>query len=107
MQLNKIPIPFLEGLLFVNPERILHCESSGNYTTIYFTDGTNTLACRTLKEFEERLSQFGFFRTHQSHLINLQYIHKYLRGGMIILSDKSVVRISNAKRKEFMRLIST
>ncbi len=68
---SKIAIPTLDGLLFFNIGDIIHLEASSNYTTIYFKDHPKLTASKTLKDFEELLPAHIFFRTHHSHIINL------------------------------------
>jgi two-component system, LytTR family, response regulator len=105
--LNKIAIPTMEGLLFFNLADIVHLEAQSNYTAIYFTDKPKLLASKTLKEFEELLPADTFFRTHHSHIINLQFIKRYLKGdgGQIELTNGTYVDVSRRKKEEFLTLI--
>lgn len=84
----KVPFATQEGIVFVVPANIVHCESSSNYTSIFFTDKTKLVVSKTLKEVEELLHPFGFFRIHHSHLINLQHVSRFLKldGGLIEMS---------------------
>jgi two-component system, LytTR family, response regulator len=106
-QLNKIAIPTLDGLLFFNINDIIHLEAQSNYTTIYFSNHAKLLASRTLKDFEELLPADMFFRPHHSHLINLQYIKRYIKGdgGQIEMSDGSYATVARRKKDEFLKLI--
>jgi two-component system, LytTR family, response regulator len=106
-QLNKLAIPTLEGLLFFNIHDIIHLEAQSNYTAIYFTNHPKLLASRTLKDFEELLPPDVFFRTHHSHLINLNYIKRYIKGdgGQIEMQDGSFATVARRKKDEFLRLI--
>ena len=105
--LRKIAIPTLDGLLFFNISDIVHLEAQSNYTAVYFQDGTRLLASRTLKEFEELLPQDIFFRAHHSHMINLNYIKRYIRGdgGKIEMQNVNYVDLARRKKEEFLRLI--
>ena len=105
--LRKIAIPTLDGLLFFNISDIVHLEAQSNYTAVYFQDGTRLLASRTLKEFEELLPQDIFFRAHHSHMINLHYIKRYIRGdgGQIEMQNGNYVDLARRKKEEFLRLI--
>ncbi|MEP7231820.1 MAG: LytTR family DNA-binding domain-containing protein [Ginsengibacter sp.] len=104
---NKIAISTLEGLLFFNISDIIHLEANSNYTTIYFTNRPKLLASRTLKDFEELLPTDIFFRTHHSHLINLNYIKRYIKGdgGQIELQNGNYVDVSRRKKEEFLNAI--
>ena len=104
---TKLALPSHEGLDFVNIEDILHCQADGNYTTIHTVGGERYLISRTLKEFEELLGQEQFFRTHQSHLVNLSKIKKYIRGsgGEIVLVDGTRIQVARARKELLMSRI--
>ncbi len=106
--LKKIAIPTLEGLLFFNINDIIHLEAQSNYTAIYFHDHPKLIASRTLKDFEELLPADIFFRTHHSHIINLNYIKRYIKGdgGQIELQNGNYVDVARRKKDEFLKLIA-
>ena len=99
--LCKIALATKESIEFVTPEEIITCESDSNYTMVYLHDGRKLLISRTLRDFEEMLSPYNFFRPHNSHLVNLEQVRKYMRqdGGYLILKNKMKVPVSK-NRKE-------
>ncbi len=105
--LNKIAIPSQDGLLFFDINHIVHLEAQSNYTDIYFDDHPKLLASRTLKDFEDILPTDLFFRLHNSHIINLQFIKKYIRGdgGQVELKNGTHVLVSRRKKEEFLKII--
>ena len=105
---NKIAIPTNTGLEFVMIKDILRVESSSNYSRIYLSGGQNLLVTKLLKDFEEILLPHGFFRVHKSHLINLGYIRKYIRGdgGQIVMENGDMVDVARRKKEEFLSLIN-
>ncbi|MFZ1677821.1 MAG: LytTR family DNA-binding domain-containing protein [Saprospiraceae bacterium] len=105
--LNKIAIPTQEGLLFFDIAHIVHLEAESNYTVIFFDDNTKLMASRTLKEFEEILPGDTFFRLHNSHIINLNFIKRYLRGdgGQVEMKDGTYILVSRRKKEEFLKVI--
>lgn len=108
-QLNKLAIPTLEGLLFFDINDIIHLEANSNYTWIHFAGKPKITASKTLKEFEDILPESIFFRTHHSHLINLNYIKRYIKGdgGQIELQNGTYVDVSRRKKEEFLRAIGS
>lgn len=104
---NKLAIHTLEGLLFFNISDIIHLEAQSNYTVIHFSNQHKITASRTLKDFEELLPQDIFFRPHHSHLINLNYIKRYIKGdgGQIELQNGTYVDVSRRKKDEFLKVI--
>jgi len=105
--LNKIAVPTQEGLLFFDINQILRLEAQSNYTMIYFEDQSKLMASRTLKEFEEILPVDTFFRIHNSHIINLLFIKKYIRGdgGQVEMKNGDFILVSRRKKDEFLKII--
>ena len=107
-QFAKLAIPTLEAILFFNIADIIHLEANSNYTNIHFVTNPKVTASKTLKEFEELLPADTFFRTHHSHLINLNYIKRYIKGdgGQIELTNGTLVDVSRSKKEEFLKVIA-
>ncbi len=107
-QENKIVVPLNDGLEFIIIKNISRIESSSSYSRIFLTGGQTILVTKLLKDFEELLIPFGFFRVHNSHLINLNYIKKYIRGsgGQVLMENGDLVDVSRRKKEEFISLIS-
>lgn len=107
---KKIAIPTLEGLSFVKVSEIIRCQSDINYTHIFLEGNKKITVAKTLKHFEGLLEQHHFFRTHQSHLINLSCIDKYVKGkgGYVLMSDGTHIEIAVRRKDDFMnKLFST
>lgn len=106
-QHRRICIPVSSGLIFLQVNDIIRCESNINYTTLYTADKKKIVAAKTLKEFEEMLVDSNFYRVHNSHLINLAYISSYNKtkggGGSVTLADGSEVEVSTRRKDEFLR----
>lgn len=102
----KIALPTLEGLVFVNVQEILYCEASSNYTKI-FTSHDKYLVSKTLKEYDELLSDHNFFRIHNSYLININSIKKYVKGdgGYVVLNNNTSLDVSKRKKEAFLNRI--
>ncbi|WNJ16835.1 LytTR family DNA-binding domain-containing protein [Pontibacter sp. G13] len=103
--LKRIVLPTTHGFTVVNPDDILRCESDRNYTFIFLTDKRRILVSRTIKEYDEMLRDYNFFRIHQSHLINLKYLKNYTRGrgGYVELTDGSQLDVSARRKSEFLK----
>ncbi len=107
---KKICVPVLSGYIFLNIENIIRCESNINYTTFFLKDKQKLLVvAKTLKEFEELLSNYNFYRVHNSHLINLAYIKSYNRGkgGSVIMDDGSEIEVATRRKDEFLKKLAT
>ncbi len=103
----KLAIPSMEGIEFVDVVEIIRCEASKNYTLIFTTDGNKYVFSKTLKDIESLISSNFFFRIHQSHLINLNLVKKYIRGigGYIIMADGSEIPVAKSKKSVLLQRI--
>ena len=99
----KLALPTLEGLVFIKINDIIYCEASSNYTQIYTSEG-KYLVSKTLKEYDELLSDHNFFRIHNSYLININSIKKYVKGdgGYVVLNDNTSLDVSKRKKEAFL-----
>ena len=97
-----------ESIEFVDPNEIIVCEANSNYTNVYLAEGRKRVISKTLKEFEEMLTQFDFFRPHNSHLINLGRVKEFIRGdgGYLVMENKMKIPISKNKREMLLQLLS-
>lgn len=104
---KRLALHTLEKIHVTEIANILRCESSGNYTTFYFKDGNKLLVTKTLKEYDQMLSEYHFARVHQSHLINAQQIKEFVKvdGGYIVMKDGSRVPVSLRKKSFVMKLL--
>ncbi|MBI4649496.1 MAG: response regulator transcription factor [Bacteroidia bacterium] len=103
---KKIILKTAERIFLVNVQDITRCEADKSYTTFYLCDGRKLLVSKTIKEFDELLTGFAFFRPHQSHLINIAYIVSYEKkeGGYLRMKDNSMVPVSQRKRDILLEL---
>ncbi len=100
----KIALPTLEGLVFVKVNDIVYCEASSNYTQIFTLEG-KYLVSKTLKEYDDLLSDHNFFRIHNSYLININSIKKYVKGdgGYVVLNNNISLDVSKTKERSFFK----
>lgn len=106
---KRIALHTGDGIRLVELQSIIRCQADGNYTSIHFSDGKRLLIGKTLKEFEELLSPFGFERTHISHLVNLEHLATYSSkdGGYVEMSDKSIVPVAQRKKTRLLELLGS
>ena len=101
--IQRIALPTMEGLQLVAINSIISCASDGNYTVFFMKDKQKLIISRPLKEVEEMLEDHLFLRVHNSYIVNLNEISKYVKGegGYLIMTDGSTVDVSRS-RKELM-----
>ena len=108
--LPRIPIPTSDGFELIPVEHILFCEAKDNYTYFNLKSKKKILASRMLKDVEEQLIDFPFFlRVHNSYIINVKEVRKYVRGegGYVIMNDDTSVSVSRSRKDEFLKLFKT
>lgn len=101
---GKITIPQLDGFEVINTSDILYCKADDNYTEIYLNDNKKKLVSKTLKYFEESLSNSSFARVHKSYLVNVNEVVKYVKGkgGSVVLSNGKQVIVSASKKSNLL-----
>jgi two-component system, LytTR family, response regulator len=103
---KKLVLNTQETVHVVSSKDITRCESDGSYTMVHLKD-RKLMMSKKLKDFEELLSGLSFYRTHRSHLINLNFVDRYEKrnGGYIIMKDDSSIPLSAVKKDEFFELL--
>lgn len=104
---KKLVLKTAENIYIINTKDIIRCESDAGYTEFYLIDGKKILVSKNLKDYEDMLDGFGFYRIHQSHLINLQYIDHYSKteGGAVVMKDNSELPLARRKKESFLKLL--
>lgn len=99
---SKLILSLHDSFQVIDLNELLYCESDKGYTTFYCNDGKNHLVSKTLKEFEERLVMANFIRPHQSFMVNLEFIDKYDKSGVIHLKNGAKIPVSSRKKDGFV-----
>jgi two-component system, LytTR family, response regulator len=104
---RRIVLKTMERIYSVDVMDVIRFEADGNYTKVFLTDGKKIMVSRLIKEYDELLSDVGFLRVHQSHLINTNYLFFFEKAeGNVVMKDNSVVPVSNRKREQLMELMN-
>lgn len=105
---KKIVVSTISGFELLPVIDILRCESDINYTTIFMKDKQKLVVAKTLKEFEEMLEEYNFFRIHNSHLVNLAYIKSYHKGkgGSVVMIDGTEIEVSTRRKEDFLKKLA-
>lgn len=84
--------------------RISYCEVRGHYIYMCIDGELREYRC-PIRELEDELGKFGFFRCHASFLVSADAIAE-IRKTDILLNDGNVVPISQRRRKSFLNALS-
>jgi len=102
---QRIALPTMQGLEFVPIDSIISCSSNNNYTEFFLADKKKLLVSRTLKDAEDMLADHSFLRVHNSHIVNLNAITRYVKGegGYLVMTDGSTVDVSRSRKELLMQ----
>lgn len=101
---TRLVIPTSDGREYLNPNNIIRIEADRSYSWFFINDKRKILVSKHLKEFQDLLNDRNFFRPHNSHLINLDFVKKFIRhdGGYIEMSDGAKVPVSRNRKDLFL-----
>lgn len=105
-QKNILGIPTMDGYEFIPISDIIRCESYLKCTRVITKDRSAIISAYNIGAFIKSLSGHPFFAPHQSHLINLNRVKKYLKEGTIIMSDKACIPVSRRRKNDFLERIN-
>ncbi|NQZ75238.1 MAG: response regulator transcription factor [Ekhidna sp.] len=106
---KKIVLKDTEALYLISVSEIIRCEAQGNYTRFYISDGRMLTITKTLKEYHQLFENQSFFRSHQSHLINLVHFDRFEKkeGGIVFLKDGSMAPVSVRKKDALFKALES
>lgn len=103
--IERIVLPNSEGFRVVPLVEILYLEADRNYTRFYLQDGSKELISKTLKHYESLLHSQGFYRIHQTYLIQLRYVDRFRKtdGGLVEMINGASLPIARQRKAGFLR----
>jgi len=106
---KNICLSTADGIEFVKVHDVIFCEANGSYTNFYLKEGRKIIVSKHLKEYENLLADQDFMRVHNSFLINLMEVKRYVKtdGGYVLMNNDATVSISPKKKEEFMEKMSS
>jgi two-component system LytT family response regulator len=105
---RRLAIATISGFVFVDVKDIVRCESNSNYTQFYFDNGKKMVSSRNLGYYEELLPAEKFCRIHHSHLINIDFLDQYIKGGSggtVVMKDGAELDVSQRKKEDFLQKV--
>jgi two-component system, LytTR family, response regulator len=102
--INKIALQTDDGLEFISLEIIVRVLSKSNYSLVYLKNEVKILSTKSLRDFEDILPNDIFYRVHNSHIVNINFIKKYHkgRGGYIELEDGTTLEVATRRKNDFL-----
>jgi two-component system LytT family response regulator len=101
----RLAIPSSQGTQFLPLEEISFCEAQINYTLFHLKQEKKIISSKTLKEYDELLSDHQFIRVHKSYLVNRRHIRSITAEHKLLLDGGVTVEISKRKFSEVKGLL--
>jgi len=107
LPLSHIVLPSAKEYKIVRSDDLYRCESDSYYTNVFLKNGEKVIVSKTLKEFEQMLTDDGFVRVHNSHLVNINYVNSFNRndGGFVMMKDGTKIPVSRRKRENLLTIL--
>ncbi|MBB4807385.1 two-component system LytT family response regulator [Chryseobacterium defluvii] len=102
---RKIAIPSSKGLDFIEIQNIIRLEGLQGYTILHLKNNEQLVSSYSIGYFYRMLENLNFFLIHKSHLINLDFLNRYDRSGIVELHGNHSVPVARNKREAFLDLI--
>jgi len=105
--IRNITLPGTDGYTITDINNILYLEGMNNYTAFHMVDRPKILVSKTLKEFEELLSDSGFIRIHKSSIINIRHLKKVNIDDTVSaqMADGSILAVSRRRAAELVEIV--
>jgi two-component system, LytTR family, response regulator len=106
-QNRKIVLKTAEAINVIEVADIVYCRSDNSYTTFYLNNHEKILVSKGMKEYEELLTEYGFFRPHHSFLVNLRFVSRMDKsdGGFLILKDHTEIPVSTRRKAKLIQVL--
>lgn len=102
-QKNRLVLRMQEGLQIIDFDSLVYCQSDKGYTSFYLNNGKSYLASKSIKEFESQLPTKNFMRTHQSYIVNLNFVDRYDKNGYIFLKSGEQIPVASRRKENFLQ----
>lgn len=106
--LKRIILHASDHLQLVSVADIIRAEADSNYTRFWLSGGKQIIVSKTIKEYTGLLSSSGLIRVHQSHLVNINYIDRFIKRdrGYLQLKDGTMIPVSPNLKKQVLQALN-
>jgi len=106
-KIKSITIRSHQGINIIELCDLIFLQADNSYTTFILKSGEKIVSSKPLKEYEDMLQNRGFFRTHKSYIVNLQYVSSIssTEGDVVVLKSKDKVPLSVRRKEAFTQIL--
>ncbi len=107
-KIDQLAIHSTGGMNFIDFNDIIHIKGSGSYSTFFLKEHKQVIASKNLGYYYNILPKEIFYRCHQSHLVNLQYVSKILKtdGDQIELKEGTTIPLASKRKDGLISMLS-
>ncbi len=102
-QNNKhINVHYKDHIKIIAIDNILHLKSEGNYTIIVTINEEQHISSKPLSYFEMRLQTTDFIRVHNSHIVSIRAVSKFIKSKTtsLLLINNTIVPVSESRKND-------
>lgn len=100
---KKLVLKNLEAVHVVAINDILYLKSDNNYTEVHTKDQRTIVVSKPLKQYDDQLKGYSFFRSHQSYLVNLNYAKTFHKIDSVLeLSSGQQIAVAGSKTQALL-----
>ena len=105
---EKFCVPTMEGFNLIELGTITYMQADNAYTLIYLNNNEKIISTKNLGFYENVLSQEPFLRIHNSFIVNMKKVIKYIKGdeGYVVLENKKIIKVSRSRKEELFNFFN-
>ena len=100
-EVHKLIVSNVSGFDVLEISSILRLEGDRNYTQFIMKNNSKLTSSKSLGEYENLLTEYGFYRVHQSTIVSLRYVVAFKKtdDGYVEMSDGATIKVSRSKKQ--------
>jgi two-component system LytT family response regulator len=107
LQENVLTLKTLDLVRLTKVNEIEYLFADGSYTKVHLVNNETMFIAKNLKDFESKLLDLGFIRTHHSYLVNALKIKSFIKkdGFFVEMHNGDKLKVSTRKKDALLQYI--
>jgi two-component system LytT family response regulator len=103
-----VQFPTKKGYIYLEKDNIEYASGLGSYSHINLINKEQVVVIRSVGRLKDKLPDEKFFRCHNSHIINLDYVSEFVRQDVyyVIMKSNAQVEVSRRLKDDLLRELS-
>ena len=99
----------LPGDGYIRTDTVVHCHDNGDTCTLYLNNGNVQVINQTIDSIEQKLPGHQFVRLDPSHIVNIDFVNRYVKGppAYVIMHNGTRIIIPVAYKKRHDKLLNS